>query len=150
MCFFFGIKPQFYQVNGTNEVVFDWHTLLNDVQVPNGASIESLSAFCSNCSLPFVCEGDDIPANNRRLREFVQYCLPLCFAMVEGNHRMELCCRRFFGMHLLSKYCMERTSVPPLHGLLQCVHLCLCALLRYQRMTNCLQTCFLHLRVPAC
>ena len=113
VCFFFGVQPRFYRVNGTNEVVFDWRGILTNAHVANGSSVEGLSTFCNECGLPFVCDGDDAAANNRQMREFVQYCLPLRFAMVEGNHRMELCCRRFYGMHLLSKYSTERTSVPP-------------------------------------
>ena len=86
-------------------VAFDWDVIFNRHNTPTGCSNDALDGFCEKLKLPFRClKNKSTACNNRRFRRFIQSCLPLRIAMVEGNHRMSAACRKFYGMDLESPY----------------------------------------------
>ena len=73
----------------------------------------SLDAYCKKIGLPFRCNSEDVASNNRRFRDFIQFCLPVRIGMVEGNHRLEGVCRRFYGLQLDGDYRSKFGSEEP-------------------------------------
>ena len=121
-CYFFGLSPYtFVLKSSSGSIMFDWNVIYLGRLCLNGTSLDQICRFCAKLDIPFECDGTDVVSNNRRFRAFIQYCLPVRLAMVEGNHRMEAGCRRFYGMKLLDAYSDEQsTDGPPLAGCTMC------------------------------
>ena len=117
-CYFFGLSPSTFMFKSSSgSIMFDWNVIYLGSLCPDGTSLDQICRFCAKLDIPFECDGTDVVFNNRLFRAFIRYCLPIRFAMVEGNHRMEAGCRRFFGMKLLDAYSDEQsTDGPPVAG----------------------------------
>ena len=116
LCYFFDVKPQHVErvdsSDGEPKSIFNWGALFDKDNLI-GTSVESIDAFCVKRKLPFRCKGANVAQNNRRFRDFVQFCVPVRISMVEGNHRMEAACRRFYGINVDESYTLDPGELPP-------------------------------------
>ena len=74
---------------------------------------ESLKWFTELINLPFeVQEKVQVAINNRRLRSFIQFLTPICIALIERNHHIDLACRTFYGYGLKGVDGLQTTTIP--------------------------------------
>ena len=96
---------------------FDWTKLFNLDNIPDGSSLESLQAFVKKYDLPVEMPPEDDETDHdlaqvrRQIRNAVQRLVPLRFAFLEGNHRVELAIRKLYGVPL--NVTMEVGQVEP-------------------------------------
>ena len=88
VCYFVGVEPSIVMLSeGDNsDYVVCWDAVFNKKANPDGSSKASLDAYCKKIGLPFRCNDEDVASNNRRFRDFIQFCLPVRIGLVEGNH----------------------------------------------------------------
>ena len=91
-----------------------WENILEKGFDGLGATNESLKRFTELIDLPFeVQENVPVTINNRRLRSFIQYLTPIRIAFIEGNHRMDLACRTFYGYDIKGiDGTLQETAIP--------------------------------------
>ena len=81
-----------------------WDRLLSLSKDSFGLDLQTLKDFVHSNNIPFdVDDSIPLPILNRRLRSFIQYMTPICVAFIEGNHRLELATKAFYGFNLRSQ-----------------------------------------------
>ena len=67
-----------------------------------GASYDALAAFLKLTKLNFQYDHTQpIQETNRQLRSFIQYLTPIRVTFIEGNHRIELATKLFYGFPII-------------------------------------------------
>ena len=75
-----------------------WSSILGHGTEGFGASYDALAAFLALTKLNFQYDKTQpIQETNRQLRSFIQYSTPIRVTFIEGNHRIELDTKLFYG-----------------------------------------------------
>ena len=80
-----------------------WSSILRRGIDGFGASYDALAAFLKLTKLNFQYDNTQpIQETNRQLRSFIQYLTPIRVTFIEGNHRIELATKLFYGFPIIS------------------------------------------------